>query len=80
MTDVQTLTDLRAIARESAAFLIGVQTGRRLEHQWIDDAGRMRHKKPERPAPALEPGTLRLRLADDDHPATGTSSGGSPQP
>lgn len=71
--DLEAITELRAVAREAAAFFIGMETGRRLEHYHIDAKGRhvmqrphvTRRKTTDHSTDAEDSG-LRLRLANPE--------------
>jgi hypothetical protein len=68
--DLEAITELRAVAREAAAFFIGMETGRRLEYQHIDPEGRLRESRRPRVTrrkaattnDTTEPEARRLRL------------------
>lgn len=59
VADLETIVELRAVAREAAAFFVGMETGRKLEHQHVDAQGRLRqsHRAPRRP--------MRLHAGDE---------------
>jgi hypothetical protein len=63
--DLRVLWELLTVAHEAAAFTVGVETGRRLEHHHVDERGRLRHSS--KPARSIKPDTvLRLGLARTD--------------
>lgn len=45
LTDYRTILGLRILAHETAAFLVGIETGRRLERQHVDAEGRIRSRR-----------------------------------
>lgn len=45
ITDLRTILEIRLLAHEAAAFLVGVETGRRLERQYVDSRGRLRTRR-----------------------------------
>lgn len=65
--DLRTILELRLVAHEAAAFLVGVETGRRLERQYVDGQGRVRTRSGGSPSDHCAPspdGALRLHLSD----------------
>src|SRR5258708_4537303 len=71
LTDVRTILELRLLAHEAAAFLVGMETGRALERQHVDTRGRVRRRPSMLPqadarsSPSPNPNRLHLG-ADDD--------------
>ena len=62
--DLEAIIELRAVAREAAAFFVGMETGRRLAQQHIDGQGRLRgsRRAVRKPAPEAPETCLRLHL------------------
>ncbi|HET7696236.1 MAG TPA: hypothetical protein VFK57_11045 [Vicinamibacterales bacterium] len=46
LTDARTIYDLQAVGREAAAFLMGIEVGRRMERQYLDPGARVRPAAP----------------------------------
>lgn len=63
LADLHTIFTLKLLAHESAAFFVGVETGRQLEHQHVDAHGRLRGYR-KSPATTADK-ALRLHLAND---------------
>jgi hypothetical protein len=60
--DLEAIIELRAVAREAAAFFTGTETGRRLAQQHVDGQGRLRGSRRAVRKPATEAPETGLRL------------------
>lgn len=60
LTDYRTILELRILAHETAAFLVGIESGKRLARQHVDSRGRVRSHRHEPTA------AFRLHAGDPD--------------